>query len=72
MIMLFTSGFLLLYDCETYGGSSGSPVVKVVNGKLQVVGLHRGIIENKYNFGSLLTAILSHWYFGDDGGQLYS
>ena len=45
-------------------------MVKVVNGKLQVVGVHRGVIENKYNCGSLLTAIISHWYFGDDGGQL--
>ena len=45
-------------------------MVKVVNGKLQVVGVHRGVIENKYNCGSLLTAILSHWYFSGDGGQL--
>ena len=60
----------MLYDCQTYGGSSGSPVVKVVNGKLQVVGVHRGVIENTYNCGSLLTAILSHKCFGGDGGQL--
>ena len=70
--MLLSLGFLLLYDCETYGGSSGSPVVKVVNGKLQVVGMHCGVLEYKYNFGLLFTAILSHQHFGNDGGQLYS
>jgi V8-like Glu-specific endopeptidase len=29
---------LLLHDCSTVGGSSGSPVIEVVSGK--VIGLH--------------------------------
>ena len=46
-------------------------MVKVVNGKLQVVGVHHSVIENKYFCGPLLTAIFNHRCFLGDGGQLY-
>jgi len=44
-MMLYFSlplGSLLLYQCSTEQGSSGSPVLKEVYGDLKVVALHRG------------------------------
>ena len=56
---------LLLYQCTTDLGSSGSPVVKEVDGELKVVALHRGGKEasdrwHGYNCGTLIREILNH------------
>ncbi|XP_065890663.1 uncharacterized protein [Dysidea avara] len=60
-------GFLAFYDCSTFSGSSGSPVVKVVNGKLKVVALHRfRTINEKSRAGSIFTEILRHACFIDE------
>ena len=53
-------GPLLLYKSGTKGGSSGSPVLKEINGMLVPVALHRG--GNLYqgcNFGTLISEILT-------------
>ena len=56
---------LLLYQCTTDLGSSGSPVLKEVDGELKVVALHRGGRETGdswvgYNCGTLIQEILNH------------
>ena len=56
---------LLLYQCTTDLGSSGSPVLKEVDGELKVVALHRGGREANvnwlgYNCGTLMREILNH------------
>ena len=56
---------LLLYQCTTDYGSSGSPVFKEVDGELKVVALHRGGQETGdkwlgYNCGTLIKEILNH------------
>jgi len=62
-------GFLAFYDSSTFNGSSGSPVVKVVEGKLQVVALHRfRTINQKCRAGSILTEILRHACFIEEEG----
>lgn len=54
-------GHLLFYSCDTDGGSSGAPVVKVVSKRLQVIALHRGSWGGvKFNFGTLITKVLQH------------
>ena len=58
---------LLLYQCTTDYGSSGSPVFKEVDGELKVVALHRGGQETGdkwlgYNCGTLIKEILNHLY----------
>ena len=45
------------YDCDTDGGSSGSPIVVATDqNKLLVVGVHRGGAEtdSKLNYAALL------------------
>jgi len=56
---------LLLYQCTTDNGSSGSPVLKEVNGELKIVALHRGGRETGgdwlgYNCGTLIKEMLNH------------
>ena len=56
-------GPLLLYKSGTTNGSSGSPVLKEVNGVLVPVALHRGGNSNAQpyrgcNFGTLISEIL--------------
>ena len=52
---------LLFYSCDTDGGSSGAPVLKVVNKELRVIALHRGSWQDvKFNFGTLITDIVHH------------
>ena len=56
---------LLLYQCTTDYGSSGSPVLKEVDGDLMVVALHRGGRDSGnswlgYNCGTLVQEILNH------------
>ena len=63
------AGFLVLYDCCTFNGSSGSPVVKVVDGKLQVMAIHRGLIHTTYyNCSTLFASVYSHVGFDDKEG----
>jgi len=49
---------LLIYSSETAGGSSGGPILKAVDGKLKIVGIHRGGLEGQFNVGSKLDDIL--------------
>ena len=51
----------MYYGCATYEGSSGSPVLKIVDGKLRVVALHRASVQEKnLHYGSLFSSILDH------------
>ena len=59
------TGPLLLYKSGTTNGSSGSPVLKEVNGVLVPVALHRGGKANTQlyrgcNFGTLISEILKY------------
>ena len=58
-IILNTDCFLV-YESGTLQGSSGSPVLKEVNDKLRLVGLHREghDKEPKFNLGSLFCDIV--------------
>ncbi|XP_065900703.1 uncharacterized protein [Dysidea avara] len=56
---------LLLYECTTDMGSSGSPVLKEVDGDLKIVALHRGgeykqWNSDRYNCGTLIQEIVNH------------
>jgi len=69
VISIISTGFLAFYDASTFKGSSGSPVVNVVEGKLQVVAIHRfRAISQKCRAGSILTEILCHACFVKDEG----
>ena len=50
----------MFYGCATYKGSSGSPVMKVVDRTLRVVALHRGCQAKYLNYGSLFSEVLFH------------
>ena len=52
-VLYLNAGFFVFYGCATYNGSSGSPVLKVVDGALRVVALHRACAEINLNYGSL-------------------
>ena len=59
----------MLYDCKTFEASSGSPVLKEVNGKLQVVGIHRGPLrETYYNSSTHFSDILNYIDSNDKKG----
>ena len=65
LLCMRTVGPLLLYKSGTRNGSSGSPVLKEVNGELVPVALHRGgnpttQLYKGCNFGTLFSAILSY------------
>ena len=61
----------MFYDCCTFNGSSGSPVVKVVGGKLQVVAIHRGGLHGTYyNLSTLLSDVFSHVCFDAKKGVM--
>ena len=49
----------LYYSNATERGSSGSPILKEVDGRLKLVGLHREGDED-YNWGSLFSEIINH------------
>ena len=49
--------------CETQEGSSGSPIINLVN--LKVIGVHKGTLDNKnrnYNIGILLKGPIEKFY----------
>ena len=60
-IILNTDCFLV-YEGGTLQGSSGSPILKEVNNRLKLVGLHRKGHEKdpKFNLGSLFCDIIHH------------
>ena len=63
----------MFYDCYTFNGSSGSPVVKVVDGKLQVVAIHRGVLHKAYyNMASCFSDVFSYLRFDDKKGLIIS
>ena len=63
----------MFYDCCTFNGSSGSPVLKVVEGKLQVVAIHRGFLHGTfYNLATLFSDLFSHLHFDDKKGVIKS
>lgn len=54
----------MVYKCETKKGSSGSPILKVINNdKMAIAGLHRGGYKPKigcaaFSYGSLFSEII--------------
>ena len=59
---LYLPGPFLYYRCTTEKGSSGSPVLKEVDGDLKIVALHRGTRDGDhdhpgYNCGTLIQEI---------------
>jgi len=66
--------YLLLYLCDTEGGSSGSPIVKTADDDHRyIVGLHRGYInigKKLYNYGSTMNAIVNHIHKRHKYGEL--
>ena len=58
-VQLLTTDLFLYYSSATEPGSSGSPIVKEVEGMLRVVGLHRAGDE-EHNWGSLFSEIINH------------
>ena len=65
----YNTGFFVYYGCSTCKGSSGSSVLKVVDGKLRVVALHCASQEKYLNYGSLFSAVLSHASLIDGNGN---
>ena len=60
MCMQFMNTDLFLYYSNaTDRGSSGSPILKEVDGHLKLVGLHREGDED-HNWGSLFSEIINH------------
>jgi len=49
---------MVFYGAKTDLGSSGAPVMRVIDQKYRVVAIHRG--QNMLNFGSLLSEIIYH------------
>ena len=63
----------MFYDCRTFNGSSGSPVVKVVDGKLRVMAIHRGILQGTYyNLATVFSDVFSHVHSDDKKGVITS
>ena len=58
-VQFLNTDIYLYYSSATECGSSGSPIVKEVNGKLRVVGLHRAGDE-EHNWSSLFSEIINH------------
>ncbi|XP_065887654.1 glutamine-rich protein 2-like isoform X2 [Dysidea avara] len=51
-------GFLVYYVADTDRGSSGAPVLRMIDRKYRVVAIHRGV--EVLNYGSLLSEIIYH------------
>ena len=58
-VQFLNTDLYLYYSSATECGSSGSPIVKEVNGKLRVVGIYRAGDE-EHNWGSLFSEIINH------------
>lgn len=65
----YTTGFYIYHGCETFQGSSGSPILKVVNGNLRVVALHRGGVTANLKYGTDFKAVLHHTKLVDGEGN---
>jgi len=53
--------FSFRYSCQTQNGSSGSPVINLINHK--VIGIHKSYKENlKYNIGTVLKDQINDFY----------
>jgi len=53
--------FSFRHSCQTQNGSSGSPVINLINHK--VIGIHKGYKENlKYNIGTVLKDPINDFY----------
>ena len=59
---VYTIGFFVYYGCKTLKGSSGSPILKVVDGKLRVVAIHNGAadLSESRKYGIEFKAVLCH------------
>ena len=47
--------YTIRHSCDTYGGSSGSPIINSIN--FHIIGIHKGASKNKqknYNYGTFL------------------
>ena len=53
------AGTCLKYKSGTDHGSSGAPVLKVIDGEFEIVALHKGY-KSAYNYGNLFSEILKH------------
>ena len=63
--------FLMFYDCKTFSASSGSPVLKEVDGKLQVVAIHRGFLNGTYyNLSTRFSDVLNYVGSNDKKGLI--
>ena len=58
----------MFYGCATCQGSSGSPVLKIVDGGFRVVAVHRGHLKGFLNFGTRFSTILSRSSLIDEEG----
>jgi protease YdgD len=56
------SARLALHDCDAVSGASGSPIIQIFRGKLQLVGMHVGSIkrDNKNHGGAILSEQFGH------------
>jgi V8-like Glu-specific endopeptidase len=43
---------LLIHNCDTTGGASGGPIIGIIDGRFQIIGLHAGAI--KYSDGKVV------------------
>ena len=55
-------GFFIYHGCDASKGSSGSPIVKEVNGNLRVVAIHRSgvAVTSNLHYGTAFKAVLCH------------
>jgi len=58
LYLLTVAGFLVFYAADTARGSSGAPVMRLIDRKYRVVAIHRG--TDVLNYGSLLSEIIYH------------
>ena len=57
-VIFVVTDCLLVYQSGSTGTTSGGPVVKAVDGKYEVIGLHRGGLTIRYNCATKFSDIL--------------